>query len=175
MPSYILGSERLLIPDSVRTSLSHPLLLLGALGLTACLDLGDPAPDAAAPDAAPDAAVGVDTAGFPDAGGPCVEGPVSTETAADVTIRIQSFALDQPAVTLPVGGGVVRWRNTDGMAHQLVAGAPGAPIALAEGGFDSGELRRNDTYAHRFCAARTLIYFCATHPGGMNGYRLAIP
>ncbi|MFO0726696.1 MAG: hypothetical protein U1E65_23110 [Myxococcota bacterium] len=161
-------------------------LLLLSLLCAGCIDFGyavdasvgpedamgfaDAAPG---PDAGPmaDAAPGMD-AFLPDTGNGCVEGPVSLTTPG-TEIRIISFALNHPSATIPAGG-VVIWRNSDSMPHQLVAGVPGSPISPANGGFDSRELAPGQGYAHRFCRARRLVYYCSTHPSLMNGYRLDI-
>lgn len=148
-----------------RSSMAHALGVLAAL-MAGCFDFGEPGADAAV-GATPDATVAA------DASATCTEGPAPTDTPG-IEVQIISFALDRPSVTVPAGS-VVIWRNADTMPHQLVSGAPGAPISPAEGGFDSGELAPGQAYAHRFCRARSLVYFCATHPGGMKGYRLEVP
>jgi plastocyanin len=162
-----------------RATLTLVLLQLG------CIDFGYPVDrDAAVADAGPqDAADPTDAAAptdaqiadsglAPDAGSGCVEGSVDLATAG-TEVRVISFAVNRPAVTI-VAGSVVIWRNADSMAHQLIAGVPGAPQNAANGGFDTGELAPGQGYAHRFCRPRRLVYYCSTHPSIMNGYRLDI-
>lgn len=150
-----------------------------------CIDFGYPVDrDAAVADAGTeDAAQGQDAAEpmdaqpadsgpSPDAGPGCVEGSVDLATPG-TEIRIVSFAVNRPTLSVAAGG-VIIWRNADSMAHQMIAGVPGAPQNAANGGFDTGELAPGQGYAHRFCRPRRLVYYCSTHPSIMNGYRLDI-
>lgn len=139
----------------------------------AAADVGAPA-DAGALDAAEamdGTAMSADS-GVLDASSSCVEGSVDLATAG-TEVRVISFAVNRPAVTIAAGS-VVIWRNADSMAHQMIAGVPGAPQNAANGGFDTGELAPGQGYAHRFCRPRRLVYYCSTHPSIMNGYRLDI-
>jgi plastocyanin len=140
------------------------LVLLVALSSIHCIDYGVrlPAPTSDAPP--------VDT-GAGDSSG-CVEG-MTTPAATGPQLAFSTLAVDQPNLAIAVGD-VVTWTNNDSMVHTVTAGAPGAPLPTAQGGFDSGDIAPGAKWAYRFCRARTVIYFCKTHASQMNNYRVAV-
>lgn len=148
--------------------MTRPSLIgLVALALASgCIDFGYrlPPPDHEV-DAHPIDAAGGD-------GGGCVEEPVTPRTDG-TQIALVTLAVDRPVVSIAPGD-VVTWTNTDTMPHTVTAGAPGAPLPPAQGGFDSGTLSPGATWAYRFCRARTAIYYCRTHEGQMNNYRVVV-
>ena len=106
-------------------------------------------------------------------GGPaCEEGPTDPSDSGP-QIRLITLNVDRPLISITVGD-VVTWTNTDTERHTATAGAPGAELPLASGGFESGELGTGAKWAYRFCSPRTVIWFCKTHPEQMNGYRIFV-
>ncbi|MCC7381706.1 MAG: hypothetical protein IT384_07730 [Deltaproteobacteria bacterium] len=102
----------------------------------------------------------------------CVEGP--TDPAVDgPQLHYLTLSVDQRTLTIDRGQ-VVTWTNSDSMRHSVVAGAPGAVVPPAQGGFDSGEFGAGAQWAYRFCNPRTVVYFCSTHPSQMNGFRIIV-
>lgn len=168
-------------PRAFARRTAHATLVLGlaAALLGGCVDFGYEIFDAGfAPDAAPVVLPPGQDAGpeptNPDAGASaeCVEGPTDPTTDGP-QLRYASLAVDQRVLNIAVGD-VVTWTNGDTMRHSVVAGAPGAELPLDRGGFNSGELAPGGTFAVRFCRARTVIYFCATHPSQMNNFRIVV-
>ena len=136
------------------------LLALLAAG---CVDLGYDVPLLGRPPG---------PAGGGDAGGDCVEGEVAPTADGP---QVQFITLDVNIRELRVAAGdTVTWTNTDTMPHSVNAGAPGAEVPAASGGFASAALPPGGQFAYRFCSARSVFYFCAVHPGQMTGYRVVI-
>ena len=102
----------------------------------------------------------------------CTEGAVPPPDTGP-QIGFATLAVDQPVLAITAGA-VVTWTNNDTMVHTVTAGAPGAPLPLDRGGFDSGDLPPAGKWAYRFCSARTVIYYCKTHAGQMNNYRVVV-
>src|SRR5262245_33119033 len=124
---------------------------LAAYGV-ACIDFGD----APSPDASILADAGHGDAGPPDTGAPCVEG-MEDPALAENTITLVEMNVDPMALTIAPNT-VVAFKNTGGRNHRLVSGEPGAPIAPENGGFNTGALAPGDSYGHRFCTVRTLLF-----------------
>ncbi len=139
------------------------VLVLGAVLCTACVDFGYRVPPPPVQDA---------TALADVAGGDCVEGP-TTPSDTGPQIAVITLNVDKAIVNVTAGD-VVTWTNTDTMAHTVTAGAPGAPLPVAQGGFDSGDLAPGARWAYRFCTVRTAIYYCKTHANQMNNYRVIV-
>jgi plastocyanin len=141
-----------------------PTLALGALVLAGCIDFGyrlPPPPDA------PDAPV------LPDGNGSaCTEG-IAPPSDTGPQISIITLNVNVPVLAIHIGE-VVTWTNTDSMAHTVTAGAPGAMLPPAQGGFDSGDIAAGGKWAYRFCTARSVVYFCKTHASQMNNYRVTV-
>ena len=113
-----------------------------------------------------------ETAGEAAEGGSCIEGPAAPATTGP-QVHFVTLAVDTPLLAV-TSGDVVTWTNTDTMRHTVTAGAPGAEQPAASGGFTSGEIAPTTQWAYRFCNARTVIYFCATHPNQMRDYRIVV-
>ncbi len=148
------------------------LIAIGAvLCAGGCIDFGyDIEPPELILDAPADAAEPAD-AGSDDGGG-CVEGQVEPSDAG-IQIAIITLNVDQPVVAVAPGE-TITWTNVDSEIHTVTAGAPGAELPVEQGGFDSGEFGTGERWAYRFCTVRTVVYFCATHPQQMNGYRIIV-
>lgn len=61
-----------------------------------------------------------------------------------------------PAEVRIAAGGSVTWTNNDGMPHTVTAN---------DRGFDSGALRRGQSFSRTFSEPGTYAYYCAYHPG----------
>jgi plastocyanin len=153
--------------------------------LWACVDLGalpDPdastTGDASSRDASADGDAGASDgsenrdAGEGDAGAPCVEGSVDPLIAENI-VNLVRFTVDPLEIRIAPGS-ILGFSNSDTRNHRMLAGTPESPIDPAAGGFNTGLLAPGAAYAHRFCDPRTLLYYCSTHPGVMNGYRIVI-
>lgn len=137
---------------------------IALLSLLACVDLGyrvDPYTGEPVP-----------VGGTNGATGDCVEGPTDPTTDGP-QVRMITLDVDRRILEIAVGD-VVTWTNTDTMRHTVTAGAPGALLPAARGGFDSGEFGTGGKWAYRFCNPRTVTYFCMTHPDQMNGYKVIV-
>lgn len=151
------------------------LAVTAALGLAACFDGGY---DIEPPESYPDFPPGVeaDAGSASSDGGPsidCDEGPVEPMTTGRQIRFLAGLAVDKTNLTIK-SGDIVTWTNLDSEKHTATAGAPGAELPLSRGGFESGRMSTGIKWAYRFCRPRTVIWFCATHPKMMNGYRLIV-
>ena len=147
------------------------------LVLATCVDFGyDIPPPPAEYDAAPtptfDADPNAPDGMLSDAGSGCIEGPTDP-TEDGPQIRFTTLNVDQNVLNIAAGD-TVTWTNGDTMKHTVTVGAPGAELPPELGGFDSGDIFPSAQWAYRFCDARTVIYFCATHPLQMSGYRVLV-
>ena len=147
-----------------------------AFGLAAsltlgCVDLGYRAAPFSTFDAGDPGEAGETAGEAADAGG-CMAGP-GEPTTAGPQVRFLTGRVDLTLLAV-TSGDVVTWTNTDSMRHTVTAGAPGAEQPAASGGFTSGEIAPTTQWAYRFCNARTVIYFCATHPNQMRDYRIVV-
>jgi len=138
------------------------VLVGGALACAGCFDIGYDI----RPPPPPDAGRRVPPDG-------CVEG-VADVTSATTTLQFLSMDVDHHLVRLRTGD-VLAWVNGSNQVHTASAGAPRADILPAAGGFDSGRIPASGgTWAYRFCTARTIEWYCKTHPAQMRGYRIVI-
>lgn len=108
---------------------------------------------------------------FADAGA-CVEESVDPALAEN-TINLVRFTVDPLEISIAAGS-IVAISNNDNRNHRMLSGTPEAPIEPTQGGFNTGVLAPGESYGHRFCEPRTLLYYCSTHPGVMNGYRIVV-
>jgi amicyanin len=76
---------------------------------------------------------------------------VGTPAAA---VDIEHFAFDPPTLRVAAGT-TVTWTNRDAIPHTMTA---------HDGGFDSGELAKGQSYSHRFDVPGTYAYHCHPHP-----------
>ena len=164
-------SSDTLLPTWVPRRLACLAVPLLASVLGACFDFGY-----AIAEVAPDTASAETTAEGetqPGDGEPtCVEGP-TTPSADGPQIKYVSMSADRLVAPISVGD-TVTWTNADSVAHTVTAGAPGAELATAAGGFESGDLAPGAQYAYRFCAPRTVFYFCRPHAEQMKNYRIIV-
>ena len=103
----------------------------------------------------------------------CEEGSVPPSDEGPQISFLSGNAVDREVLTIKIGD-IVTFTNTDMEQHTATAGAPGAEIPEERGGFDSGRFGTGGKWAFRFCSARTVIWFCETHPANMNNYRIII-
>jgi len=181
---------------TIRRLVRRRVPLVGALAavLAGCIDFGDRVEppsafedagvDAGPPDAGPPFDAGPQDAGPPppdgasaddagdDASPPCVEEAVPPSDTGP-QLQIVTLNVDRPALTI-MPGDVLTWTNADTDRHTATAGAPGAILPAARGGFDSGEIAPSGRWAYRFCNPRTVTWFCQNHAAQMNGYRITI-
>ncbi len=117
------------------------VLLLGAIGLTAC-GYQTTTTTSAIP-ATPA------TPATPASGG----GNTSPQPVT-VQVTLSGFAFSPATVTVPVGSTVI-WTNKDSTTHTVTS----------DGGvFASGNLAVGDTFSHTFNQAGTFQYHCQIHP-----------
>ena len=116
------------------------ILLLSAVGLTACSYQATPSTPAAPPASAP-AGVGVS---------PSPAGQLSVK--ADVTLS--NFAFSPATITIPVGATVI-WTNKDSTTHTITSD---------DSFFDSGNLSPGKTFSFTFRQTGTYPYRCSIHP-----------
>ena len=78
----------------------------------------------------------------------------------------------EPYVVNILVGDTVTWTNNDDAIHVVVSGAPNSEsFKDFEDGeiFDSGFLKSNETFSHKFLEEGVFGYFCTLHPW-MNGF-----
>ncbi len=78
----------------------------------------------------------------------------------------------EPYITNILVGDTVTWTNNDDAIHVVVSGAPNSEsFKDFEDGelFDSGFLKSNETFSHKFLEEGIFGYFCTLHPW-MNGF-----
>ncbi len=141
--------------------------LMVALVFASCIDYGYDLPARVATDAD---ALATDTGTQTESD--CQEGPTSPNSAG-TQIHFGTLSVDLPNVVINTGD-TVTWTNGDSMSHTVTAGAPGAELPTARGGFSSGDIAPGSQWAYHFCRARSVFYFCATHPQQMNGYKIEV-
>lgn len=140
-----------------------------------CIDAGfDAGNDSGPVDSGPPMDSGPTDAGdVGDSGPPCEEGVAAPSTTGPQLSFVPTLMVDNADVTISVGD-VLTVTNNDSMSHTMTAGGPGAPLPLARGGFDSGNIAAGTQWAYRFCSVRSVEWFCTTHPAQMNGFRLTV-
>ena len=78
----------------------------------------------------------------------------------------------EPYIVNILAGDTVTWTNNDDAIHVVVSGAPNSEsFKDFEDGelFDSGFLKSNETFSHKFLEEGIFGYFCTLHPW-MNGF-----
>lgn len=78
---------------------------------------------------------------------------VTDEPVHPLVTPIAGFAFDPE--TRVAAGGIVRWRNDDGVAHTVTA---------VDGSFDSGPIPAGGVFDRSFAAPGEVAYYCAIHP-----------
>ena len=119
------------------------ILLLSAIGLSACSQASPTAP-VQTPPAQPPPPV--------DQTSPPQGQPTQTPVTAQVTLS--NFAFSPTTVVLPVGSTVI-WTNKDSVTHTVTSNS---------GLFDSGNLAQGKTFSFTFNQAGTFQYLCNLHP-----------
>lgn len=84
--------------------------------------------------------------------------PMQSAAGDDVPITISNFAFDPAALEVKVGT-TVTWTNNDSVGHTVTAD---------DGAFNSGILRKGDTFLFTFTTPGAYAYYCKPHggPGG---------
>jgi plastocyanin len=77
----------------------------------------------------------------------------ATPQAEGASVEIKNFAFDPNTLTIAVGQ-TVTWTNQDSATHTVVG----------DGGIDSGDLSKGDSYSKTFDMAGTFDYHCSIHP-----------
>ena len=115
-------------------------LLAGVLAASACGGSSDnkntPVPVATSP-----------------AGTPKTTQAATTPVAGGASVVMKNFAFDPKTVTIKVGQ-TVTWTNQDSATHTVTG----------DGGIDSGDLPKGQSYSKTFDTAGTFNYHCSIHP-----------
>jgi amicyanin len=83
--------------------------------------------------------------------------PAPAEPAAGEAARVSISGMRYgPAEVRVKAGATVTWTNDDTMPHSVTAN---------DGSFDSGGLRRGQSYSRTFSEPGTYSYYCTYHPG----------
>ena len=69
-------------------------------------------------------------------------------------VSITGFAFSPSSITID-NGTTVTWTNEDEAPHTVTAD---------DASFTSGDLKKGDTFSHKFTAAGTVAYHCNIHP-----------
>jgi plastocyanin len=126
----------------LKTFLS-PVLILLALGLTACGGNGDNSSATAGGGSSV-------TTTKPGGNGAAPSG----DAVRSAKVEIADFAYDPDPVTVEVGGKVI-WLNQDSAPHTASA---------KDGSFDTGTLQQGKLKSETFKTAGTYTYVCQIHP-----------
>ena len=77
---------------------------------------------------------------------------------------IKDFTLDSTTISF---GTLFYWTNLDDVTHRIVSGTPDAPTGI----WDSGDLRKGDTFKVEFLFQGRFDYFCSIHPNMRGSIR----
>ena len=77
---------------------------------------------------------------------------------------IKDFTLDSTTISF---GTLFYWTNLDDVTHRIVSGTPNAPTGI----WDSGELKKGDTFKVEFLFQGRFDYFCSIHPNMRGSIR----
>ena len=78
---------------------------------------------------------------------------------------IKDFTLYSTSVSF---GTLFYWKNLDDATHRIVSGTPDAPTGI----WDSGDLRKGDTFKMEFLFQGRFDYFCSIHPAMRGSIRV---
>ena len=81
---------------------------------------------------------------------------------AEVTSVLTDITLENLTVEV---GTTVKWTNEDVQYHTITSGTAEERSNL----WDSGILKRGESFSYRFQGAGTFEYFCTLHPHAMGG------
>jgi plastocyanin len=88
--------------------------------------------------------------------------PTEAMTQPSVAVKLVNRSFAPATVTIKVGTTVV-WTSEDQVSHTVTAD---------DGSFDSGTMRRGDTFSHTFTEPGEYPYYCRFH-GGQGGVGMA--
>ena len=77
---------------------------------------------------------------------------------------IKDFTLDSTTISF---GTLFYWTNLDDVTHRIVSGTPNAPTGI----WDSGDLKKGDTFKVEFLFQGRFDYFCSIHPNMRGSIR----
>jgi plastocyanin len=75
-------------------------------------------------------------------------------SVSPVAVKIANYAFSPQTITVTAGT-VVKWTNTDSVAHTATA---------ADNSFDSGNLNQNQSWSYTFAKPGKYAYVCSYHP-----------
>jgi len=93
------------------------------------------------------------TASTPVASPTTTQAPSNPASGGTQEVKIANFAFDPPSLTISVGT-TVKWTNEDSAQHTATAD---------DGSFDSGQLRKGQSFTFTFTKEGTFTYICADH------------
>jgi len=126
-------------------------LLVGALAASAC---GGGSDDKTTPAATPAAGTPkATTQATQTAATPKATQAATTPQAEGASVEIKNFAFDPDTVTIKVGQ-TVTWTNQDSVVHTVTG----------DGGIESDNLSKGDSYSKTFDTEGTFDYHCSIHP-----------
>lgn len=96
--------------------------------------------------------IGSDTSSAPTTDTASSAVTASDTTQADFEVLIENHAFKPDSLTIKVGD-TVKWTNNDTAGHSVVFDE-----------FESGILKKGDSYTHLFDTAGTFAYKCGPHP-----------
>lgn len=140
----------------MNTKYTFTTLLTLALVLTACAPKAMPESPQTSATEAPPAAV--------------TEAPAAQPGQANTAaVALENFQFNPAKLEVKVGTTVV-WTNNDSVGHTVTAD---------DGAFNSGTLRKGDTFSFTFTEAGAFAYYCQPHGGkggqGMSGMITVVP
>ena len=77
---------------------------------------------------------------------------------------LKDFKLDRTTISF---GTLFYWTNLADVTHRIVSGTPDAPTGL----WDSGDLRKGESYKVEFLFQGRFDYFCSIHPNMTGSIR----
>lgn len=93
------------------------------------------------------------TAATPAASPTTTQAPSNPASGGTQEVKIANFAFDPASLTISVGT-TVKWTNEDSAQHTATAD---------DGSFDSGQLRKGQSFTFTFTKEGTFTYICVNH------------